>query len=76
MTPFTIAPNGSIRENPQTPQQQREFLIYYARVLLREAGARRARDPRFSRTLAGWAANARAEVASIDVRPAQGKMFG
>jgi hypothetical protein len=56
----------------RTPEQERDFLIYYSRVLMREAAARRARDPRFARTLLEWAARARRNAQAIDLRPAQG----
>ncbi|MER8811439.1 hypothetical protein [Mesorhizobium sp. M0965] len=57
----------------KTPKQRREFLIYYAKVLLREARARRGQNVDWM--LAG-AARARREAASIDLRPAQLGLFG
>jgi hypothetical protein len=55
---------------------EREFKLYYARVLVREARARRARDPTFSATLLSWAVKARREAYAIDNRPLQGDLFG
>jgi hypothetical protein len=48
--------------------ERRAFLIYYARVMLREARARRGQ--RVAWMIAG-AAKARREALAIDVRPAQ-----
>lgn len=59
----------------KTPAEQREFLIYYAKVLLREARARRHQTA-FHASLIGWAAKARREASEIDLRPAQGELFG
>ncbi|RWC25890.1 hypothetical protein [Mesorhizobium sp.] len=56
----------------QTPKQRRDFLIYYARVLLREAQARRGQNVDWM--LAG-AGRARREAMAIDVRPAQLALF-
>jgi hypothetical protein len=53
------------------PVEQRAFLIYYAKVSLREAGARRQDRP-FSATLFSWAQKARRQAALIDLAPAQG----
>jgi hypothetical protein len=53
------------------PGERRDFLIYYAKVTLREARARRGTD--FSRTLLGWASRARREAMAI--RPAQGQLL-
>lgn len=55
--------------------ERRAFLIHYARVLLREARARRSRSPDFARTLRAWAAKARREAQAIDTRPVQGELF-
>jgi hypothetical protein len=60
----------------RTPAEERAFRIYYARILLREARARRARSPRFAADLLAWAAKARREAFAIDVSPAQMDMFG
>lgn len=49
----------------------REFLIYYAKVCLREARARRGRP--FANDLLQWAANARRRAS--EARPAQGELF-
>jgi hypothetical protein len=57
----------------KSPAEQRAFLIYYARITLREARARR-QDRSFSATLLGWAANARRQAMAI--RPEQGDLFG
>ncbi|WP_136617046.1 MULTISPECIES: hypothetical protein [Mesorhizobium] len=56
----------------QTPKQRRDFLIYYAKVLLREAQARRGQNVDWM--LAG-AGRARREAMVIDVRPAQADLF-
>lgn len=72
MPRFTVDRDGNIHEHPQTPAEQKAFLIYYAKVMLREASARRHQSN-------GWmlraAANARAEAAAIDTRPAQGLLL-
>lgn len=62
----------------KTPAERRAFLIYYAKVMLRESGARRAspvNNP-FHWTLFDAAQRARREAAAIDVRPAQIDLFG
>lgn len=57
-----------------TPQKERAFLLYYARVTLREATARR--DQRsFSALLLAWAGKARRRAAGIDIRPLQMDLF-
>lgn len=58
------------------PAERRDFLFYYARVCLREARARKARDPDYSKTLLGWAVKARRQAFAIDLRPAQDDLFG
>ncbi|PZU95525.1 MAG: hypothetical protein DI527_00520 [Chelatococcus sp.] len=58
----------------QTPAERKAFLIYYARVLIREARARRGTS--FSTTLLEWAGKARREAAEIDVSPPQMDLFG
>ena len=61
----------------RTPAQEREFQIYYARVLLREASARRnqfASRNSFYWLLFHGAQNARSKAAAIDVRPAPGRV--
>ena len=60
----------------KTPSEQRGFLIYYARVLLREASARRQRHRGFSAHLLASAGRARREAAIIDVSAPQGDLFG
>lgn len=56
------------------PAERREFLIFYARVSLRESRARRlGGDPSFAGTLLGWAQKARRQAATI--RPQQGSLF-
>lgn len=50
----------------------REHLIHYARVMLREARARRATP--FSATLLMWAARARREAMALRVEPEQGAL--
>ena len=56
------------------PIERRSFLIHYARVLLREARARR-HQRRFAAFLLKGAARARREARAIDTRPAQGSLF-
>ena len=57
------------------PAEHRKFLIFYARVNLREARARRlGGDRAFCNMLLGWAHNARVKAAAI--RPEQGRLFG
>jgi hypothetical protein len=58
------------------PSERRDFLLYYARVMLREARARRKRSPDFAAFLLDCAARARREAQTIDTRPAQGDLFG
>lgn len=62
-----------MKPREQSPAQRRAFLIYYARISLREARARRHQGS-FSHTLLGWAGRARREAMAI--RPAQGDLFG
>jgi hypothetical protein len=56
----------------ETPKQKRDFLIYYASVLLREAKARRGQN-------VGWmlagAARARREATAINLKPKQGVLL-
>ncbi|WEK42937.1 MAG: hypothetical protein P0Y64_16590 [Candidatus Sphingomonas colombiensis] len=59
----------------QTPAEQRDFEIYYARVLMREARARR-RARSFSAALLEWAGNARRRALAINISPAQPDLFG
>ena len=56
----------------RTPAEHRAFLIHYARVMLREARARRGQ--RVGWMIAG-AARARREALAIDVRSAQGVLL-
>jgi hypothetical protein len=66
-------------ERARTPAEERAFLVYYARVLLREAGARRhqfASRNTFYWDLLAWAAKARRDAAAIRLAPAQGDLFG
>lgn len=56
-------------------QERRDFLIYYARVLLREARARRKRSPDYAAALLEWAGKARREALGMDLRPVQGDLF-
>jgi len=59
------------------PAERREFLTFYAGVNEREAEAREAGgDAAFAATLRGWAAKARRQAEAIDLRPAQGDLFG
>ena len=57
----------------RTPAEERDFLLYYAAVLEREAGARPRQAVQWMRD---GAARARSEAASIDLRPAQPSLFG
>lgn len=70
---YSIAADGTITERPMTPAERRDFLLYYASVLLREARARRGRHN------VAWmidgAAQATREAAAIDLRPAQGVLL-
>lgn len=59
----------------KSPAEQRDFEIYYARVLLREARARRRLHRGFALSLLEWAGNARRRALAIDVRPAQPSLF-
>jgi hypothetical protein len=59
----------------KTPAERRAFLIYYAKVMLRESAARRGRGA-FHWTLLEWAQKARRQAATIDLRPAQRDLFG
>ncbi len=56
------------------PAEQRDFEIYYARVLMREARARRGTP--FAADLTAWAANARRRASAINISPAQPDLFG
>lgn len=76
MSRFRILPNGSIEESPVSPAEEKEFQLFYAGVLEREALAREARSPEWAADLRSWAAKAREKAASIDTRPAQGELFG
>jgi len=73
MSRFRILPNGSIEENPVSPAEEKEFQLFYAGVLEREASLR---SGAFADNLRSWAAKAREKAASIDTRPAQGDLFG
>jgi hypothetical protein len=57
----------------KTPAERREFLFYYARVLIREAKARRGSNVTW---MIEGAAKARREAFAIDVTPAQKDLFG
>lgn len=60
----------------QSPAEHRAFLFYYARVLLREARARRKRHPGFAASLLAGAGRARREALAIDLSPVQRDLFG
>ena len=62
-------------EPTKTPAEERSFRIYYARVLLREARARRRSNPKFAADLLAWAGKARREALAIDVSPPQLDLF-
>jgi len=55
------------------PAERRAFLIYYARVMLREAKLRRGQ--RGIAWMIAGAARARREALAIDLRPAQAELF-
>jgi hypothetical protein len=59
-----------------TPEEEKDFLEFYAGVLGREAQARAQRSPGFAADLQSWADKARAKAAAIDLTPAQGDVFG
>lgn len=69
---FSVARDGTVTEHPQTPAEQRDFLIYYARVLLREHRARRGRY-NVAWMLDGAIRSTR-EALAIDLTPAQGEL--
>lgn len=58
----------------ETPEEEREFQIYYAKVMMREAMARRG--TRFSFTLLEWAGKARRRAHELSAAaPIQGELF-
>lgn len=59
-----------------TPEEEKDFLEFYAGVLEREARARSARSPNHAAELQVWADKARAQATAIDTRPPQGDLFG
>lgn len=61
-----------------TPRKKRDFLIHYAKILLREANARRTlcSNQSFYWVLMEGASRARREAMNIDLRPAQKDLFG
>ncbi len=69
MSRFSVDAHGNITETPQTPAEQKTFLLYYAKVLLREARARRHQNHAW---LLNAASRARRDAAAIDLRPVQG----
>lgn len=71
---FIIKPDGAIERRATSPAEDRAFLFYYARVLLREARARRGTS--FAAVLLAGAARARREALAIDLSPAQMDLFG
>ncbi|SEN50928.1 hypothetical protein SAMN04489859_1008108 [Paracoccus alcaliphilus] len=58
---------------PQTPAERLATLLYIAAVDEREAAARQ-HQPEFAEWLLECAARARAEAASIDTTPEQGRL--
>jgi hypothetical protein len=76
MSRYRILPNGSVKEGHRTPLEEKDFQLFYAGVLEREAAAREARSPEFAADLRAWAAKAREKAASIDTSPPQGDLFG
>lgn len=57
------------------PAQEQAFRIHYAKVLLREASARRHSFGGFHAILLAGAARARREAAAVDLAPEQPDMF-
>lgn len=75
--PAKINANGTVSWREwETPQEEKDFQLFYAGVLEREAAAREARSPEFAADLRAWAAKAREKAASIDTSPPQGDLFG
>lgn len=75
--PAEIQKNGTVRwKEWSTPGEEKDFYLFYAGVLEREAAAREARTPEFAGTLREWATKAREKAASIDTSPAQADLFG
>ena len=75
--PAEIDKNGAVSwKDWSTPQEEKDFQLFYAGVLEREAAAREARSPEWAADLRAWAAKARAKAASIDTSPAQADLFG
>ena len=70
---YSIAANGTITARPMTPLDRRDFLIFYARVLLREARARRGQ--RGTAWMLNGAIDATREARGIDLTPAQGVLL-
>lgn len=60
----------------KTAADERAFHIHYARVILREARARRDQRGGFFFSLLEWAGNARRRAAAINLKPAQMDLFG
>ena len=56
----------------RTPAEERDFLLYYAGVLTREAKARPGQDVQW---MIDGASRARLEAASIDLTTAQGRLL-
>lgn len=59
------AMNRTFPPSAKTPAAKRAFLIYYARVLLREAKARRGGHRAFPFSLLEWAGRARRDAAAL-----------
>jgi len=57
-----------------TAAEWRDFELYYAGVLTREAECRDGTP--FAASLRSWAENARQRAAAINLSPAQGDLFG
>lgn len=75
--PVEIDRNGTVRPKDwSTPQEEKDFQLFYAGVLEREAAAREARSPEWAADLRRWAENARVRAAAIDTSPPQGDLFG
>lgn len=58
---------------PRTPAEERDFLLYYASVLEREADARPNQDVQW---MLDGAARSRREASAIDLTPPQPDLFG
>lgn len=70
---YSAIPMSNYVREFKSPAEERDFLIYYARVLIREARARRGQNVQW---MIDGAARARRKAMSIDLRPPQADLFG